>query len=104
VVGRRLPGQIAFAHPTGASVKLAEAFEAFTFSPLGAAVRQFGAAHKELQAFSLIPEHGDGRPRGDGRAPSPTSPLTKSCSSDSVALLSLRRISDGDGTIGRGSG
>ena len=29
-----------------------------------------------------------------------SSPLTKSCGSDSVALLAWGRISDGDGTIG----
>jgi len=32
------------------------------------------------------------------------SPLTKSCGSDSVALLAWGRISDGDGTIGGCSG
>ena len=34
----------------------------------------------------------------------PNSPLTKSCGSDSVALLAWGRISDGDGTIGGCSG
>ena len=33
-----------------------------------------------------------------------SSPLTKSCGSDSVALLAWGRISDGDGTIGGCSG
>ena len=71
-----------------------------------AIAKDFGAFEKWRQEFTAI-----GKALGGGSgwvllswSARHNSPLTKSCGSDSVALLAWGRISDGDGTIGGCSG
>ena len=60
---------------------------------------------RERKARTLVVEdHGRDAEEGLGAEEALSSPLTKSCGSDSVALLAWGRISDGDGTIGGCSG
>jgi hypothetical protein len=95
------------ASPTEASY-LAENVDAMTKMMFDMGIRPSGDIDSDFVAM-MTPHHRGAieMARAElryGRNERLNSPLTKSCRSDSVALLASARISHDDGTIGRSSG